>query len=876
VGPWLLVGRQRELDLVTAALRDPGFSGVVLGGAAGVGKSRLASEALARAAADGACTEVVRATSAAASVPFGALAHLMPLIDGGEWYADRLAALNQLVHAIASRAQEGRLVFAVDDAHLLDEGSATVIHQLARTGAVRLVLTVRSGEPVLDPVEALWKDGHCERLDIGPLQRADMDTLLEAVLDGPVESGTLARFWDLSQGNALFLRQMVSDALDGDELTHARGTWTWTGTAAGPRLTALVQAQIDRLDEPSVRAVRLLALGEPLLVTDLVRLAGAASVDRLEGQGIVVVESGARGNEVRFAHPLFNEAVQSFVPAATTLALVRDLADLIAEDLAAGTASLLDAMRLGCWSLDHGIDVPAHALRHAMDAAHKLGEWALLERLARAASAQGDPDGARQLGWALHQQLRHEEAARVLASIDLAEQDDVSRAAVAKARLSVLSLGLGRTEEAAAVMADVVAHISDQRVRDDLQGHWATTLVIDGRLDEAAPIALPLLQSPDVRTRLRALSAAGPTLTFAGRAQDVVDLTGELIVPALELRDELEPGPLWVAGARITALLAAGRLDELEEFLEVVEAFGDKGNTAENQALLDIVYGRLALLRGRPATAARRFAAAAALLDASNIAGRQAWALALLAECRALLGDADAAMAAWKEIRSDRASALYDTDVDRAGAWVLAVQGDMPGARRAAVDAADAARDRGLSTIELTAMHDALRLGERAATDRITGLANQVTGEWAPAFAAHARALAERDGAALDAAADQFEAMGARLHAAEAATQAARAHERASLTARQSVSTARAAALLIECEGASTPVLAERSAPVRLTRREREIATLAAEGASSRVIAEQLVISIRTVDNQLQNVYRKLGIPGRTHLADVLRHLPPD
>jgi DNA-binding CsgD family transcriptional regulator len=55
-----------------------------------------------------------------------------------------------------------------------------------------------------------------------------------------------------------------------------------------------------------------------------------------------------------------------------------------------------------------------------------------------------------------------------------------------------------------------------------------------------------------------------------------------------------------------------------------------------------------------------------------------------------------------------------------------------------------------------------------------------------------------------------------------------------------------------------------------LSRREREIALLAIGGSSSREIAEQLSLSTRTVDNHLQRIYVKLGIPGRAHLAAAL------
>ena len=55
-----------------------------------------------------------------------------------------------------------------------------------------------------------------------------------------------------------------------------------------------------------------------------------------------------------------------------------------------------------------------------------------------------------------------------------------------------------------------------------------------------------------------------------------------------------------------------------------------------------------------------------------------------------------------------------------------------------------------------------------------------------------------------------------------------------------------------------------------LTRREREIARLAATGRTNRDIADALVVSLRTVENHLHRVYEKLGVSGREELAAAL------
>jgi DNA-binding NarL/FixJ family response regulator len=57
--------------------------------------------------------------------------------------------------------------------------------------------------------------------------------------------------------------------------------------------------------------------------------------------------------------------------------------------------------------------------------------------------------------------------------------------------------------------------------------------------------------------------------------------------------------------------------------------------------------------------------------------------------------------------------------------------------------------------------------------------------------------------------------------------------------------------------------------PLPLTEREREIVTLAARGLSNRAIAEQLVVSVRTVEGHLYNASGKLGVANRSELGEI-------
>ncbi len=72
-----------------------------------------------------------------------------------------------------------------------------------------------------------------------------------------------------------------------------------------------------------------------------------------------------------------------------------------------------------------------------------------------------------------------------------------------------------------------------------------------------------------------------------------------------------------------------------------------------------------------------------------------------------------------------------------------------------------------------------------------------------------------------------------------------------------------------QCEGARTPAL-DLLQRRDLTPRELEIATMAARGLSSKTIAERLVVSVRTVDNTLHQVYGKLAVSNRADLRPLL------
>lgn len=194
--------------------------GVVLSGEPGVGKSRLAADVLAEAVDHGADTEMVFATRSTATVPFGVLVHLA---RPRRSLPSRTELLIDLVDAIAARSARATVVMLVDDAHLLDEGAAAVMHALAARGTCRLLLTVRAGADVPDAITALWKDEQLLRVDLRPLLPAALSEFMEAFLSGPVNSATRHRLAQWSAGSPLLLRELLLSGLESGVLTQGRG-----------------------------------------------------------------------------------------------------------------------------------------------------------------------------------------------------------------------------------------------------------------------------------------------------------------------------------------------------------------------------------------------------------------------------------------------------------------------------------------------------------------------------------------------------------------------------------------------------------------------------------------------------------------------------
>ena len=109
---WPLIGRREELAAVEQALTSVGSRAVVLAGAPGVGKTRLALEALGRFEAREYVVRWAVATRAASSIPFGAVAHLLPRL--GDAVPDRAELLQRAVDGLVASAGNRRTALKIE------------------------------------------------------------------------------------------------------------------------------------------------------------------------------------------------------------------------------------------------------------------------------------------------------------------------------------------------------------------------------------------------------------------------------------------------------------------------------------------------------------------------------------------------------------------------------------------------------------------------------------------------------------------------------------------------------------------------------------------------------------------------------------------
>ena len=494
---WRMAGRSREFARLTAAVAAR--RGAVITGPAGAGKTTLALSGVQWAEQRGMAHRRTSATRAAQGLPFGAFASLLPRerSDPDRTREDLGVLLGRYARAMVEQAQGRPLLVFVDDAHLLDNGSAILVQQLAVTQSATVLATVRAGEVLPDPVLSLWKDGPAERIEIGALDDETIEELLASALGGPVDAATVRELAGRSRGNPMFLRELVNGALETGVLGEAGGLWRLEGPLSPTvRLAELVALRLGDLSQSERSVLELLALGEPLGPAELARLADPPAVDAVEDKGLITSGADGRRIEIRLAHPVYGDVVRAGISARREQTISRSLAEVLE---AAGARRQEDPLKVASLRLVGGGGSAGLLVSGAM-VARARHEYSLTERLARAATDAGAGFEARFMAAeTAHLQGRVDQAQQELAELATLATSDAEKARVALLRFDhVFFEGSADFQ----IIDDTLAVITDPFWRDELANRRFFVTGISSGPREKAKAASTSIQRPGSASRV--------------------------------------------------------------------------------------------------------------------------------------------------------------------------------------------------------------------------------------------------------------------------------------------------------------------------------------------------------------------------------------
>ncbi len=276
-------------------------------------------------------------------------------------------------------------MLVIDDAHHLDNWSATVALTLASTTDSRLLITARSDAPMSDAVVALWKDGYLSRLDLSPFDIAGTTELVGALAGSEVAMPTVRLLHQWTGGNPLYLTELVRYARSAGRLVDEGGLRWWRGPlVVPPRLAELFDRWLRDLDDRQADALAAVALGEPLPLAVLESVAPGA-VESLDDKGLLCTTDLGGRIVVRLGQPMLGAVLGRKLPRLRRRRLAARL--LAASDPAPATT--VDLVTMARWQLDASGPIDVRLLIRAADATSR-DDPELAIRLARRAMESTD------------------------------------------------------------------------------------------------------------------------------------------------------------------------------------------------------------------------------------------------------------------------------------------------------------------------------------------------------------------------------------------------------------------------------------------------------------------------------------------------------
>ncbi|MEO1064254.1 MAG: LuxR C-terminal-related transcriptional regulator [Actinomycetota bacterium] len=296
-----MIGRLDQLEAARRALRSQDSAVVVIGGEAGIGKSRFVTE-LVRGLDAGTTLFDGRAAPTSIDRPFDVLRSLRPDVE----VTTAADAVNDL-----ACCTEGGAVIVVDDAHWADAATLDVLDRFTVEAARgwKLILTYRPEalSRLLPTAELLHQLGRREEVvhlhlhALGPLEVRDLVTVL---IGREPDPRAVRALHDRTGGNPLFVEELLRAT---DQLADPDAALPWT-------LADALRASLDDLDERDRRTLEVVAVLGPRASWSLVRTATGLSDEELtlslrhlRAESLIVE---AEPDEFEVRHALLAEAVR--------------------------------------------------------------------------------------------------------------------------------------------------------------------------------------------------------------------------------------------------------------------------------------------------------------------------------------------------------------------------------------------------------------------------------------------------------------------------------------------------------------------------------------------------------------------------------------
>ncbi|MEU6812234.1 AAA family ATPase [Streptomyces sp. NPDC046831] len=400
----VFVGRTEELDtlneaLARAAAAEP--QAVLLGGEAGVGKTRLIEEWAAAARRRGAvvalggCVEIgadglpfapfsaaLRALrrelpddlAAAAAGQEEELARLLPELGvpatarrPGRHDEEGMARLFELTARLLERvAAEHTVVVALEDLHWADASTRHLLAYLFRTlcsGRLLVLASYRSDDihrrhPLRPLLAELDRLRTVRRIQLARFNRQEVGRQIAGILAAEPDPVQVDEIFERSDGNAFFVEELAVAAHEGCR------------TSLSDSLRDLLLVRVEKLPEPAQRIARIVAEGGSTVEYRLIAaVAGLGEDDLIEALRAAVnanlLIAAPTGDGYRFRHSLVREAVSDDLLPGERSRLNRRYAEALEADPALVPADQRVMRLASYWYHAHD---PAKALPAVLDA----------------------------------------------------------------------------------------------------------------------------------------------------------------------------------------------------------------------------------------------------------------------------------------------------------------------------------------------------------------------------------------------------------------------------------------------------------------------------------------------------------------------------